>query len=240
MFLQTPIQKTTVLIIEDEAAIRSMLNYALQLANFSVVEAADTRQADLLIEKEIPDLILLDWMLPNKSGISYTKQLKQHVKTRNIPIIMLTAKADEVHKVKGLNAGVDDYIVKPFSPKELVARVNAVLRRGPLKQPDKKIGVLAMLVDAEAQRVSINDEIVKLGRLEYRLLYFFITHRDRVFSRNELLSRVWGVDAYVDDRTVDVHIRRLRKALEAFGYQKIIQTVHGSGYRFSEKHINEC
>lgn len=232
-------QKTTILIVEDEASIRSMLCYALSLANFSVIEAPDTKYASEFIEKEIPDLILLDWMLPNKSGISYTKQLKQNPKTCNIPIIMLTAKADEAHKVKGLNAGVDDYIVKPFSPKELVARVHAVLRRGPLKLPDKKISVLGMLVDAEAQRVCINEEVVKLGRLEYRLLYFFITHRDRVFSRNELLSRVWGVDAYLDDRTVDVHIRRLRKALERFGYQTLIQTVHGSGYRFSEKYINE-
>ena len=224
-----------ILIVEDESPIRAMIHYALKSDGFKAKEAEDTKEAQQLISEELPELILLDWMLPNLSGVTFTKMLKQDRRTQNIPIIMLTAKADEENKVTGLEAGADDYIVKPFSPRELTARIRAVLRRGPLKQPDGTVNVRDIKIDVNDQRVTVAGDSLRLGPLEYRLLLFFALHRDRVFSRDELLNHVWGTDAYVDERTVDVHIRRLRKMLEAYGHDTLIQTVHGSGYRFSEK-----
>jgi len=228
-------EKATILVVEDEDPIRSMLRCALEVAGFCVKEAAEAKTALALINEEIPALILLDWMMPNQSGIEFTKQLKQNALTQHIPIIMLTAKAAEENKVCGLDAGADDYIVKPFSPRELIARINAVLRRrGPCKHPDGTLKVRDLTVDTESQRVMIAGQLVKLVPMEYKLLCFFMRHPERVYSRDELLTYVWGNDTFVDERTVDVHIRRLRKQLAKGGQELLIQTVHGSGYRFSQ------
>ena len=223
----------TILIVEDEPAIRAMISFALTQAGFKIIEAEDAKQAESLIANRLPDLILLDWMLPQLSGIELTKRLKRKRLTQNIPIIMLTAKAEESSKVESLEAGADDYIVKPFSPRELIARIKAVLRRGPLIHPNRTLQLRGMVIDTESQRVSIEDKPIKLNPLEYRLLCFLASHIDRVYSRDELLTHVWGGETYIDERTVDVHIRRLRKRLESSGYDKYIHTVHGTGYRFS-------
>ena len=227
--------KPSILVVEDEMPIRSMLRCALEVGGFYVREAQDTKVAVTLLNEKIPDLLLLDWMLPNQSGIDFTKQLKQHSIMRHIPIIMLTAKATEENKVCGLDAGADDYIVKPFSPRELIARIHAVLRRGgSRKQSDDTLKVRELIIETDNQRVLIAGIPVKLVPMEYKLLCFFMRHPERVYSRDELLTYVWGNDTFVDERTVDVHIRRLRKQLALGGHEALIQTVHGSGYRFSE------
>lgn len=227
--------KKLILVVEDEQAIRHMIRLALETADFVVKEAEDAKQAAIIIAEQPPDLIILDWMLPALSGVDFTKRLKQDKLTLSIPIIMLTAKAEEDNKVIGLEAGADDYMVKPFSPRELVARIRAVLRRGPVENTDGVIVIGKLLIDAAAHEVRINDTPVKLGPLEYRLLLFFATHRNRVYSRDELLSYVWGRDAYLDERTVDVLIRRLRRQLRPHcRFDQAIQTIHGSGYRFTE------
>jgi two-component system phosphate regulon response regulator PhoB len=226
-------KKTQVLLVEDEEPIRQMLKMALTAADFQVIEAKSVKHARRHVSLGLPDLFLLDWMLPDISGVEYTRELKRDRLTKNIPIILLTARATEENKVKGLEAGADDYIVKPFSPRELVARIHAVLRRGPLKDPTGVIQVDGLVVDTEAELVTADGEPVKLGPLEYRLLAFFAMHQERVYSRDDLLSHVWGVSAYLDQRTVDVHIRRLRKRLAPYGYDRLLQTIHGSGYRFS-------
>lgn len=227
--------KRNILIIEDEKPIRTMLRYALEMSEFQVLEAGDAKQAQKLLEKTLPDLIVLDWMLPSMNGIEFTKILKKDEMTRDIPIIILTAKAQEDSKIKGLEVGADDYVVKPFSPRELIARIKAVLRRGVFLDEGDLLTAGNLILNKKSQRVSVKDQILKLGPLEYRLLHFFMTHRDRVYSRDELLSHVWGVNAYVDERTVDVHIRRLRKQLATTKHDYLIQTIHRSGYRFSEK-----
>ncbi len=212
-----------------------MLHFALENANFKVIEAEDAIQAKRLMADRFPDLILLDWMLPEISGIDFAKRLKKDRLMANIPIIMLTAKAEEDNKILGLESGADDYIIKPFSPRELIARVKAVLRRGPLARPDGTIQIKELTINSENQRVSVQGEAIKLGPLEYKLLHFFVTHQNRVYSRDELLTLVWGGDAYLDRRTVDVHMRRLRKRLAPGGHDRLLQTVHGAGYRFSEQ-----
>ncbi len=227
--------KQTILIVEDEVPIRTMVRYALEKAGFSVKEAADAVLAEHVITEQLPDLILLDWMLPNMSGLEFTRRLKKNTITQGVPIILLTAKAEEDNKVMGLEVGADDYVVKPFSPRELVARIRAVLRRGGVHEDSGLLQVRHLTVDTKSQRCSISGQPVKLGPLEFRLLCFFLRHRDRVYSRDELLTYVWGEHAYVDERTVDVHIRRLRRNLTEGEHHKLIQTVHGSGYRFSEK-----
>ncbi len=227
--------RKTILIVEDELPIRTMVRYALEKTDFNVHEAADAREAEQIMSESQPDLILLDWMLPQLSGIEFTHRLKKNIKTQHIPIILLTAKAEEDNKVTGLESGADDYVVKPFSPRELVARIRAVLRRGAPESTDGLLSVKDLVVDTQAQRCKIDNDYVKLGPLEFRLLCFFLQHRDRVYSRDELLSYVWGEQVYVDERTVDVHIRRLRRNLQKGDHHKLIQTVHGSGYRFSEK-----
>jgi len=228
-------KQATILIVDDELAIRQMLRFALEHSGMTVMEAEHVRMARRQIKNKLPDLILLDWMLPTISGIEFAKELKKNRHTQNIPIILLTAKAEEDNKVKGLETGADDYMVKPFSPRELIARIQAVLRRGPIKQPDGTVSVGDLMVDVEAQRASYQGTFIKLGPLEYRLLEFFVTHRNRAYTRDDLLSLVWGVSAYLDQRTVDVHVRRLRKALAPFGLDGLIQTIHGLGYRFSVK-----
>lgn len=225
--------KTRILIIEDEMTIRDMLRFALEPAGFDVMEAGSANEAKQQIAKHIPQLILLDWMLPGMSGIDFAHQLKKDTKTQNIPIIMLTAKAEEINKVKGLETGADDYITKPFSPRELIARVKTVLRRGPLIAPDGIIQIRQLSLDVQAQQLKIENQLIELSPIEYRLFHFFITHPQRVYSREQLLDHVWGGENYIDERTVDVHIRRLRNRLKPFGYHTHIKTMRGSGYQFT-------
>ncbi|HEY9149742.1 MAG TPA: phosphate regulon transcriptional regulator PhoB, partial [Gammaproteobacteria bacterium] len=182
-----------------------------------------------------PDLILLDWMLPGISGVDLARRLKREELTRNIPIIMLTAKGEEADRIRGLDVGADDYVVKPFSPRELVARIHAVLRRVSPETPEPVLEVDGLVLDSVGHRVSAKGQRLEMGPTEFRLLHFFMTHPDRVYSREQLLDRVWGRNVYVEERTVDVHIRRLRKAIEARGHDKLIQTVRGAGYRFSTR-----
>lgn len=222
-----------VLVVEDERPIRELLAFGLRRAGFDVVEAEDTRQARARIADRRPDLLLVDWMLPDMSGLELTRALKKDKDTRDVPIIMLTARAEEQDKVSGLEGGADDYITKPFSPRELLARVNAVLRRTQPLAQDTALTIGELTLDPVGHRVTVGEATVPLGPTEYRLLSFFMTHAERVYSRSQLLDRIWGGNVYVEERTVDVHIRRLRKALEPFSADALIQTVRGAGYRFS-------
>jgi two-component system phosphate regulon response regulator PhoB len=224
-----------ILIVEDEQPIREMIGFALENAGFELQEAADARQAQTLIAEGLPDLILLDWMLPGISGIDYARRLKKEELTREIPLIMLTARTEEEDKVQGLESGADDYVTKPFSPRELVARIKAVLRRGGPPSEDEMLRANGLILDTASHRVSVGDTLLEIGPTEYRLLEFFMSHPERVYSRNQLLDRVWGSNVYVEERTVDVHIRRLRKSLEPHGHDALIQTVRGAGYRFSTR-----
>jgi len=228
-------QNKKILVVEDEAPIREMLRFALERAEFQPSVAADVPGARLAIADVLPDLILLDWMMPGTSGVEFARELKGSAQTRDIPLIMLTARAEEEDKVRGLNIGCDDYVAKPFSFPELIARIQAVLRRSMPGGEDECLSVAGLQVDAASQRVTAQGEPVRLGPTEYRLLHFFVSHPERVYTREQVLDRVWGQNVYVEERTVDVHIRRLRKALEPFGYDAMIQTVRGTGYRFSEK-----
>src|SRR6056297_2178916 len=222
-----------ILIVEDEAPIREMVRFAVGNAGFEVSEAADAHQAQMAIADRCPDLILLDWMLPGMSGVDLARRLKRGDTTSDVPIIMLTARGEEEHKVKGLEAGADDYVTKPFSPRELVARIKAVLRRVSPEGEDERIEIGGLALDAAGHRVVADGREVHLGPTEYRLLQFFMGHPERVYSRGQLLDRVWGGNVYIEERTVDVHIRRLRKVLAPFGYDRFVQPVRGSGYRFS-------
>lgn len=228
-------QNPTILVVEDEAAIREMLNFSLGRAGFAVQEAADARQAQDMITQDVPDLVLLDWMLPGTSGVDLAKKLRQATRTREIPIIMLTARGEEDSKIKGLEAGADDYVSKPFSIQELIARIRAVLRRSHSQTADDVIKLGDLALDTTSHRVTVNGKLLELGPTEFRLLHFFMSHAERVFSRSQLLDQVWGNDVYIEERTVDVHIRRLRRALEVFDCDRYIQTVRGAGYRFSEQ-----
>ena len=222
-----------ILIVEDEQPIREMVMFALASAGYEAHEAADARQAQTVIAERLPDLLLLDWMLPGISGIDFARRLKKDDLTRELPIIMLTARAEEEDKVQGLESGADDYITKPFSPRELVARIRAVLRRGAPTADHEILRADRLTLDLASHRVSSGDTLLEVGPTEYRLLEFFMSHPERVYSRGQLLDRVWGSNVYVEERTVDVHIRRLRKTLEPFGMDNLIQTVRGAGYRFS-------
>lgn len=224
-----------ILVVEDETPIREMITFVLEQNGFNSVEAIDIKDAKEKIVEPYPDLILLDWMLPGGSGVKLAKELKLGEYSRNIPIIMLTARADEDDKVKGLDAGVDDYVTKPFSPKELIARIKAVIRRVSPTLLAEKVEFHGMKLDPISHHVTINEEPLDLGPTEFRLLHFFMTHTERVYSRVQLLDNVWGTNVYVEDRTVDVHIRRLRKAISGAGHEDFIQTVRGAGYRFSGK-----
>jgi two-component system phosphate regulon response regulator PhoB len=224
-----------ILIVEDEKAIRDMIAFGLKRAGFDVHEAEDSRQARARIVDARPDLMLVDWMLPDSSGLELTRSLKRAKDTQEIPVIMLTARAEEQDKVTGLEGGADDYITKPFSPRELLARVQAVLRRAGPVGADDIIEVPRLKIDNSSHRVTSGEREISLGPTEYRLLHFFMTHAERVFSRGQLLDRVWGGNTYVEERTVDVHIRRLRKALEPFLLDGLVQTVRGAGYRFSTR-----
>jgi two-component system, OmpR family, phosphate regulon response regulator PhoB len=224
-----------ILVVEDERPIREMIAFGLRRAGFEVREAADARSGRAEVANKLPDLLLVDWMLPDTSGLEFTRALKRDRETRELPVIMLTARAEEGDKVAGLEGGADDYITKPFSPRELLARINAVLRRTTAAEGSERIEIEGLVLDQSSQRVSAGDRTVALGPTEYRMLAFFMTHPERVYTREQLLDRVWGGNVYVEERTIDVHIRRLRKALEEFDYDRLIQTVRGSGYRFSAR-----
>jgi two-component system, OmpR family, phosphate regulon response regulator PhoB len=224
-----------ILVIEDERPIREMIAFGLRRAGFDVREAEDCRSARAELADRRPDLLLVDWMLPDMSGLELTRQLKRDRDTRELPIILLTARAEEPDKISGLDGGADDYVTKPFSPRELVARINAVLRRTAPQGTSDVIEVEGLRLDQASHRVLAGESVVALGPTEYRMLEFFITHPERVYSREQLLDRIWGGNVYVEERTIDVHIRRLRKALEEFGYDRLIQTVRGAGYRFSTR-----
>jgi len=222
-----------ILIVEDEPAICKMLEFNLNNSGYSCKVAGDAATARRLIMAEAPLLILLDWMLPGQSGPEFARQLKRDAFSRQIPIIMLTAKGEERDKIEGLEAGADDYLTKPFSPRELIARINAVLRRTTPHATDDPIEFGDLRMDPKSHRVSSAAGEIKLGPTEFRLLHFFMTHPERVYSRAQLLDMVWGENVFIEDRTVDVHIRRLRAALSASGHERMVQTVRGAGYRFS-------
>ena len=224
-----------ILIVEDEQPIREMVMFALANAGYAVREAADAWQAQLCIAERLPDLVLLDWMLPGISGIDYARRLKKDDLSREVPIIMLTARAEDEDTVQGLESGADDYMTKPFSPRELVARIRAVLRRGGPAGEEEMLRANGLAIDLCSHRVSAGDTLLEMAPTEYRLLEFFMGHPERVYSRGQLLDRVWGSNVYVEERTVDVHIRRLRKVLEPHGHDPLIQTVRGTGYRFSTR-----
>lgn len=224
----------TILVVEDEPAIREMIMTALEMAGFDCVQAEDVSSAHRQVVDHRPALILLDWMLPNgQSGIDFCRMLKKDELLAEIPVIMLTAKGEEDNKVQGLDAGADDYITKPFSTRELVSRIKAVLRRSSALSGDKPIEAEGLSLDPVSQRVTADGNAVDIGPTEYRLLAFFMSHPERAYTRTQLLDQVWGGNVYVEDRTIDVHIRRLRKVLEPHDYAGFIQTVRGTGYRFS-------
>lgn len=230
-----PTVQKRILIVDDEPSIRDMVAFAVRRSGWEPVHAADAQAAELAIAEKIPDLILLDWMLPGLSGLEYARRLRRDQLTREIPIIMLTAKGEEADRVGGLEAGVDDYVVKPFSTRELMARIKAVFRRSRGESVEGTVELGGLRMDTVAHRVFAGEQPVPIGPTEYRLLLFFMTHPERVYTRSQLLDHVWGGTVYVEERTVDVHIRRLRKTLEPFGKHAMVQTVRGVGYRFSVK-----
>lgn len=230
--------RNLILVVEDEEPIRDMIKLALELAGFNISLAAQVSEANYLLANKIPDLILLDWMLPDTSGIEYIKQLKRDPITRNIPIILLTAKAEEESKIKGLETGADDYVTKPFSPRELVARIKTVLRRGLIATPEGILTLAGIRLNNNTQQVTIHHQEIALSPLEFRLLHFFMKHPNRVYTRNQLLTYIWGSQSDVFERTVDVCIRRLRTILDKHNLGRLIKTVRGTGYIFSDSHAN--
>ncbi len=226
-----------ILIVDDEPAIREMVAFALRKGDYDPAHAGDAREAQAAIADRVPDLILLDWMLPGTSGLELARRWRRDALTREVPIIMLTARGEENDRVGGLEAGVDDYVVKPFSARELLARIRAVMRRSREDDEDGSVSIGTLRIDGAAHRVfaqtPAGDEPVPIGPTEYRLLHFFMTHAERVYTRSQLLDHVWGGSVYVEERTVDVHIRRLRKTLEPARLDTMVQTVRGAGYRFS-------
>lgn len=224
-----------ILVVEDETPIREMICMVLEQNGYQTVEAEDYCDAVKKIAAPYPDFILLDWMLPGGSGLQLLKHLKKESLTKDIPVMMLTARGEEQDRVAGLETGADDYIIKPFSPKELVARIKAVLRRTSSSE-DETLEFERLRLETNSHRLMVGDDILDIGPTEFKLLHFFMTHPERVFSREQLLDQVWGTNVYVEDRTVDVVIRRLRKSLEPSGYDKMIQTVRSAGYRFSTRY----
>lgn len=222
-----------VLIVEDDPAIAELLKASLLRAGHQTRHALDAETAEKRVREALPDLIVLDWMLPGASGIEFARRLRGAERTRTVPIIMLTARSDEQDKITGLDVGADDYITKPFSPRELAARIKAVLRRLAPQTTEDAVEMAGLKLDPATHRVTARGEVLALGPTEFRLLHFFMTHTERVHTRGQLLDQVWGDHVYVEERTVDVHIRRLRSALEPSGHDGLIQTVRGAGYRFS-------
>jgi two-component system phosphate regulon response regulator PhoB len=233
---------STILVVEDEPAIQELVAVNLTFAGHKALRAASVEQALTLIRAELPDLILLDWMLPDTSGVQFAKRLRQDERTKDVPIIMLTARTNESDKVEGLEAGADDYITKPFSPKELMARIKAVLRRRAPQLTDDAVELGGLKLDPVTHRLSGsrsgNHLSLDIGPTEFRLLHFFMTHPERVYSRAQLLDQVWGDHVFLEERTVDVHIRRLRHALTPSGHEHLVETVRGSGYRFSTQALS--
>lgn len=227
----------TVLVVDDEVAIRDMLRMALEIAEFRCIEADNIHDAYTLVVDERPDIVLLDWMLPGGSGLELLRRLKRGDTTRDLPVIMLTARTAEENVVQGLDIGADDYITKPFAPRELIARVKALIRRAGGGPANERMQVGDLVLDGEGKRVLVGEELVEMGPTEFRLLQFFMSHPERAYTRGQLLDQVWGANVYVEERTIDVHIRRLRKALQSpWGdYSNLIQTVRGTGYRFSSR-----
>jgi len=223
----------TVLVVEDEPAIQELIAVNLEHAGHQVVRAKDAEAALVLLKSALPDVVLVDWMLPGMSGAALAKQLRQDERTRQVPIIMLTARSAEQDKIAGLEAGADDYVTKPFSPRELAARIKAVLRRRAPQATDDQVQSAGLMLDPATRRVYGDRRPLDLGPTEFRLLHYLMTHAERVHSRSQLLDQVWGDHVFIEERTVDVHIRRLRKSLEATGHDKLIETVRGAGYRFS-------
>jgi two-component system phosphate regulon response regulator PhoB len=224
----------TILVVEDEPAIQELISYSLRQAGYVVFCAEDAEQAMSVVNEALPALVLLDWMLPSMSGVEFARVLRRAARTKTIPIIMLTARAEESDKIAGLEIGADDYITKPFSPRELIARIKAVLRRRLPEISDDMIEIGGLKLVPSTHRITVNDQEVALGPTEFRLLHFLMSHSERVHTRSQLLDGVWGDHVFVEDRTVDVHIRRLRKALEIVAKDDLIQTVRGSGYRLSD------
>jgi two-component system phosphate regulon response regulator PhoB len=220
----------TILVVEDEPQVQELIAVNLEHAGHRVLRASSAEEAETSIRKELPDVLILDWMLPGESGVTFTRRLRSDQRTRDLPILMLTARAMEQDKVSGLEAGADDYLTKPFSPKELAARIKAVLRRRAPELADDVVEVAGLRLDPAARRTSANGKPVELAPTEFRLLHFFMTHPERIYSRAQVLDQVWGDHVFIDERTVDVHIRRLRKALEPSGHDGLIDTVRGSGY----------
>lgn len=222
----------TILVVEDESAIRDMIGMSLDRAGFRWLAAGSVEEARVCLADHAPSLILLDWMLPGVSGLDFARQLRRDDSTRDLPVIMLTARDAEEDMIRGLEGGVDDYLTKPFSTRELVARIKTVLRRSGVGD-EAKISIGPLTLEPSSHRVWADEEKIELGPTEFRLLQFFMQHPERVFARDQLLDRIWGRNVYIHDRTVDVHIRRLRKALEPHQAANLIQTVRGAGYRFS-------
>lgn len=222
-----------ILLVEDEAAIREMLQISLVRAGFDVSLAGDAAEAERQMKETAPDLILLDWMLPGVSGLELARRLRRDAASKALPIILLTARCDEEDRLKGFEVGADDYIGKPFSVRELVARINAVLRRSHAAGDEAPREADRLRLDPLSHRVTADGKSVRMGPTEFRMLRFFMDHPERVFTRSQILDKVWGNNVYIEERTVDVHVRRLRRALQPHGYEEYIQTVHGTGYRFS-------
>lgn len=221
-----------ILVLEDEESIRQMLAFALGRAGFEVTQASNSEDAEHCLYQQLPDMVLVDWMLPGMSGLEFIRRLRRDPLTQKLPVIMLTARSQEDDKILGLESGADDYLSKPFSPRELIARVKALLRRSDVADGEAPLTHGPLRLDPVAHRLDVNGTALQLGPTEYRLLHFFMGHVDRVYSRAQLLDLVWGRNTYIEERTVDVHILRLRKALVPFGCDKLLQTVRGAGYRF--------
>ncbi len=222
-----------VLVVEDEAAISTLIQFTLEQAGFVVQCVSSVEAAQPLLQSRLADMLLVDWMLPGLSGLDFIRQLRNDIRSRDLPIILLTARGEETDKEQGLNLGADDYITKPFSPRELIARINALLRRRAPQKTSVPLRIYGLELDPQEQRVKVNGQTIPFGPSEFKLLHFFMTHPDRIYTRSQLLDLVWGDHVFVEERTVDVHIRRLRRGLETVGHDHLIQTVRGSGYRFS-------
>ncbi len=225
--------KDKILIVEDDPALNEMLRFVLDRNGFSVMQSQDTKSADNCIAQQIPDLVLLDWMLPGMSGVDYARKLKAHPLTTDLPIIMVTAKGEEEDKVRGLDCGADDYVTKPFSNNELMARVRAAIRRSKPHRSGETITSSNIVIDPESHTLQIDQKHIDIGTKEFQLLYLFLRKPERVYNRTQLLDQVWGRDSYVDERTVDVYIRRLRTVLEQNGHPDLIKTIRGVGYRLA-------
>ena len=226
-----------ILIVEDEVAILELIALNLHQSGFNPLRAVSAEIADNLVKNTLPDLIILDWMLPGMDGVSFAKRLRANSDTKKIPILMLTAKSEEENKILGLDSGIDDYLTKPFSPKELIARIKALLRRSAPELTDEPIKILDLILDPLQHQLTIKEKLIKIGPTEFKILHLFLKNLNKVFNRNQIMDKIWGNKSEIDDRTVDVHIKRLRGCLAPNGYDKIVRTIRGEGYSVSEKHL---